>query len=307
MDYKDYYKILGVNKDASQDDIKKAFRKLAVKYHPDKNKNNKSAEEKFKEANEANEVLSDPEKRKKYDEMGRNWQHYQQGGSAQDGGFDWSKWQNASGGQRRSHASPDDGFEDPHDFSSFFESFFGGSGRGRPRAHAPQKGDDYRVEIEVSLAEAYAGTKRQLNVGDEKLQLTIKPGVREGQVLRLKGKGSEGDTDALRGDIYITLHVPSDARYQRKGDDLYVDVPVDLYTAILGGKLTVQTLKGEIKIDIQKETDNGKTLRLKGLGMPKFGSTGTGDLYVRIQVILPKKLSEKEIALFRELAASAKP
>jgi curved DNA-binding protein len=306
MDYKDYYKILGIPKSASADEVKKAFRKLAVKYHPDKNKN-KAAEEKFKEANEANEVLSDPEKRKKYDELGENWQNYQQRGNQNPGGFDWSKYQNAQGG-RRTYNSGNDTFGDEGDFSSFFESIFGGSGRSGGRTRAAQKGEDYQTESEITLEEAYTGTHRQLDVHDEKLQMTYKPGVKEGQVLRLKAKGGHGHNGGPRGDIYITIHVSRHAQYERKGDDLYCDAPVDLYTAILGGKPTIHTLKGAIKIDIPKETDNGKVLRLKNLGMPKFGKTDEfGDLYVKVVVVLPKNLSEKEIALFKELAQLKNP
>jgi len=303
MDYKDYYKVLGISKNASPDEVKKAFRKLAVKYHPDKTKNNKSAEEKFKEINEANEVLSDPEKRKKYDELGENWQNYQQRGTPNQGGFDWSKWQNAQGGQRRTYTSGTDSVDEEGDFSSFFESIFGGSSRNRGRARTPEKGDDYRTDIEISLEEAYTGTQRHLEVNDEKLQMSFKPGVKDGQVLRLKGKGGPGHGGGARGDIYITIHVYPHPRYERKEDDLHCEAPIELYTVMLGGKPTINTLKGVIKIDIPKETDNGKILRLKGLGMPKFGKLNEfGDLYVKIKVVLPKNLSEKEFELFRELS-----
>ncbi|MBL7931648.1 MAG: J domain-containing protein, partial [Bacteroidia bacterium] len=187
MDFKDYYKILGIPKNATADDIKKAYRKLAIKYHPDKNQNDKAAEEKFKEVNEANEVLGDPEKRKKYDELGENWKHYQQGGQNAGQDFDWTQWTGQQGGQYRQNTEQ----FDEGDFSDFFESVFGGRFQGS-NTQRKRKGSDYRAEAIVSLEEAYTGTSRQLDLGDQKLQFRLKPGVREGQLLRLKGKGEPG-------------------------------------------------------------------------------------------------------------------
>lgn len=301
MNYKDYYKILGVEKTASADEIKKAYRKLAVKYHPDKNQGNKAAEEKFKEINEANEVLGDPEKRKKYDELGADWQQYQQRG-ANTGDFDWSQWQNAGGGKRYTYSGGGDDFEGGGQFSDFFENIFGGGGGFGGRSRGPSKGADYKAEVEISLEEAYNGTTRQFEIESEKLQIKIKPGVKDGQVLRLKEKGAYGTKGAKRGDVYITVFVMTHTHYTRKGDDIYCDIPVELYTCVLGGKTLVRTLKGTIKIDIAKETENGKTFRLKALGMPLFGKEGQfGDLYATIKVMLPKNLTEKEITLFKEL------
>lgn len=295
MNYKDYYKVLGLNKSASQDDIKKAFRKLAVKYHPDKNPGNKAAEEKFKEINEANEVLGDPEKRKKYDELGENWQHYQQQGNARQQS-DWGQWQNA-GPQYSSGRTTFEG----GDFSDFFESFFGSRFGGSGSA-GPQKGSDYSAEVQLSLEEAYNGTTRLLEVNGEKLQMKFKPGVREGQTLRIRGKGGQGSNKGARGDIYIAVHVSEHPHFERKENDLYCEAPVDLYTAILGGKAMIRTLKGNIKIDIPAETENGKVLRLKGMGMPVFGKEKeSGDLYAKVKVILPKHLSKEEIELFQQL------
>lgn len=303
MDYKDYYKVLGVDKSASADAIKKAYRKLAVKYHPDKNPGNKAAEEKFKEITEAYEVLGDPEKRKKYDELGENWKYYQQqGGTAE--GFDWSQYTGRRpGGQGRAYTSGDFG-----GFSDFFESIFGGGGferagfggGGRTRA---RKGEDYKADMEISLEESYNGTTRQVDAGGTRLELKIKPGTYDQQVLRLKGKGGPGINGGPNGDIYITVHVQSHPHYEVKGDDLYCDIPVDLYTAVLGGKALVRTLKGTIRIDIAKGTQNGKVLRLKGMGMPKFGKPGEfGDLYGKVNVRLPEHLSPRETELFNELA-----
>jgi curved DNA-binding protein len=298
MNYKDYYKILGVGKTASADEIKKAFRKLAVKYHPDKNPGDKQAEEKFKEVNEANEVLGDPEKRKKYDELGENWQQYQQKGNRQED-FDWSQWQNSGRGQQQYSYS--EGFGDEGGFSDFFESVFGGRFGGGQSARA-QKGSDYRAEAEISLEEAYNGTTRLMEVNGEKLQMKFKPGTKDGQTLRIKGKGGHGYNTGERGDIYVTIHIPPHPHFDRKENDLYCEAPIELYTAILGGKATIRTMKGMIKTDIPAETENGKVLRLKGMGMPVYGQENKfGDLYAKVKVILPKGLSQEEIELFQQL------
>ena len=289
MEFKDYYKILGVSKTATTEEIKKAYRKLAVKYHPDKNQGNKAAEEKFKEANEANDVLSDPEKRKKYDELGENWKYYQGAGNPPPNyGF--------SGGNRQHYSSQN---TDNESFSDFFESIFGnrfGGNRGR------SKGDDYQTNVTISLEEAYMGTARLLEVNGEKLQMKFKPGTADEQNLRIKGKGGSGGKNGERGDIYVTVHVSSHPYFERKGDDLFCDLVVDLYTAVLGGKTTVNTLKGPIQINIPKETENGKVLRLKGLGMPKYANPNDfGDMYAKVKLTLPKNLTKEEIELFQQL------
>jgi curved DNA-binding protein len=300
MDFKDYYKILGVDRKASADEIKKAYRKLAVKYHPDKNPNNKQAEEKFKEMNEANEVLGNEEKRKKYDELGENWNQYQKQGG-KEGNFDWSKWQNAGGGgQYQTYSSGEDMFGNEGEFSDFFSNIFGGT-QGR-RTKQPRKGSDYESELSISLEEAYTGTTRQLETDGEKLQIKIKPGVKEGQTLRLKGKGGHGMNNGPRGDVFIRVHVEEHPHFERKNDDLYCDMPVELYTAVLGGKALIRTLKGNIRMDIVKGTDSGKVLRLKGMGMPKFGKENEfGDLYAKVEIIIPKNLTKEETELFEKL------
>jgi len=299
MDFKDYYKILGVDKNSSADEIKKAYRKLALKYHPDKNENNKTAEEKFKEINEANEVLSDPEKKKKYDELGANWNQYSQQGNRDDS-FDWSKWTSQRQGRSNAYSGESD-FGDQGEFSNFFESIFG-SGFGR-RGNAKTKGQDYQAEIEVSLEDAYSGTARRIEVNGKTLQMKFKPGIKNGQVLRIKEKGGPGMNGGLHGDIYLTLIIPPHPHFERRGDDLYCETPVDLYTAILGGKQLIATLKGGMRIDIPAYTENDKSLRLKGLGMPKFGKPNEyGDLYAKVNIVLPKNLTEKEISLFKELS-----
>ena len=302
MNYKDYYKVLGVEKTASQDAIKKAFKKLAMKYHPDKHPGDKKAEEKFKEVNEANEVLGDPEKRKKYDELGENWQSFQEGNyGGQE--FDWSQFQ--TGGGRRGGFRSTGGNAD---FSDFFESFFGGggfegvSGNGGARFNRARKGQDLQTEVEITLEDAYTGAARLMELNGEKIEIKFK-GVSDGQTLRIKGKGGQGSGGGATGDIYLKVHIPVHPRFERKGDDLYCEEPVDLYTAILGGKITVKTMGASINVDIAKETDNGKVLRLKGLGMPKFGKEKeAGDLFVKIKVVIPKKLTAKELELFKTLS-----
>ncbi|MCU0353607.1 MAG: J domain-containing protein [Cytophagales bacterium] len=305
MDYKDYYKTLGVSKTATADEIKKAYRKLAVKYHPDKNKDDKQAEEKFKEVSEAYEVLGDPEKRKKYDAFGENWQHAQASGTAGQGtggfggfgGFDFGGM--GSGGGFRNYSG------DEPTFSEFFEMLFGRRpGEPKTAPNARRKGHDYRSELTVTLQEAYAGTERLIDVNNQKLRLKLKPGVADGQVIKLKEKGAPGTNGAANGDLYITIRVADDSYFDRQGDDLYTDIAVDLYTAVLGGKATVATLKGNIKTDIPAGTEHGKVLRLKGMGMPVHGQPDVfGDLYVKVQVRMPQNLTEVEKNLFRQLAA----
>lgn len=309
MDFKDYYKILGIEKTASADEIKKAYRKLAVKYHPDKNPNNKLAEEKFKEVNEAYEVLGHEDKRKKYDELGTNWKDYQHTGghqNAQGQGYGSSEWQGRGTNRSRQYTSGDQ-FEGG-DFSDFFENIFGsrfGEQQGQSRKY---KGEDYNSEMNISLEEAYFGTTRQVQLEDHKIQLKTKPGVKEGQILRLKEKGAKGINGGEDGDLYITVHIAEHPVYKRKEDDLYYDVNVDLYTAILGGQALVKTMRNPIKITLAKETDNGKVLRLKGMGMPKYGKENEyGDLYAKVNVKLPKNLSEKEIELFQQLSNIKNP
>jgi len=299
MDFKDYYKILGVDKKATADEIKKAYRKLALKYHPDKNPNNKTAEEKFKEINEANEVLSDPEKKKKYDSVGENFNQYRQQGRPEDS-FDWSRWTSANQGNSGGF-SGQEAFGGETEFSSFFESLFGG-GFNTHRSNVKPKGQDYRAEMEVSLEDAYRGTLGRMEVNGKTLEMKIKPGVRNGQVLRIKERGGPGRNGGLKGDIYLTVIIPPHPHFERKEDDLYCNIPVELYTAILGGKQLVITLKGNIRIDIPAGTENGKVLRLKGLGMPLFGKANEfGDLYGKVSIMLPKNLTEKEVNLFKEL------
>jgi len=298
MDYKDYYQVLGVNKKATQDEIKKAYRKLAVKYHPDKNPGVKSAEEKFKEISEAYEVLGDPEKRKQYDNLGANWKQYQQGG------FD----QGPSAGRGRSrtypYGAPEEDLFGGSGFSDFFESFFG---RGRGHAGPFGQGDydfpggDLTGEIPVTLEEAYHGTERIVDLGGEKIKVKIKPGAYEGLTLRAKGKGQKGHSGKA-GDLHLTISVQPHPVYQRTGDDLHMEQSVDLFTAMLGGKQEISTLSGKINITLKEGTQNGKVVRLKGKGMPVYGKPGQhGDLYIKLLVKLPEHLTPLQRQMIQKL------
>ena len=297
MEYKDYYKILGVDKKASTEDIKKAYRKLAVKYHPDKNPGNKPAEEKFKEINEANAVLADPEKRKQYDELGDSWKYARpQSGSGGAGGN--GRPNTGSGGRNPGGGNFEDLFGGGG-FSEFFESIFG-RGRG---ASAEVGGTHYRAEMDISLRDAYLGAEKVIDLDGQKLRIKFKPGIADRQVIKLKGKGGPGVGDAPNGDLLITVHVTEEPGFEREGDDLRTEAFVDVYTAVLGGKIPIQTLKGPINVTIAKGTDSGKVLRMKGLGMPVYNQPDQfGNLYVKVNIRVPKNLSEPETELFKQLA-----
>lgn len=299
MEYKDYYQTLGVDKKASQEEIKKAYRKLAIKYHPDKNQGNKTAEEKFKALSEAYEVLGDPEKRKQYDKLGANWKQYQQAGFDQGPG---------GGGGRRStysYGPEDSDFFGGSGFSDFFESFFGRGSRG---ASSPFGNTDFEFppgdltgEIAISLEEAYHGTERIVDLGGEKIKIKIKPGAYDGLTLRAKGKGQKSQSGKA-GDLHLNIKVLPHPRYERKGDDLHMEAPVDMFNALLGGKQEVDTLSGKINITLKEATQNGKVVRLKEKGMPVYGKTGHhGDLYIKLLVKLPEHISAHQKQLIQKL------
>lgn len=298
MEYKDYYKTLGVAKTATQEEIKKAYRKLAVKYHPDKNPDNKDAEAKFKEANEAYDVLGDAEKRKKYDELGMNWKQYEnmgrQGGNPFGGG----------GGQYQYSGD----FGDGGDFSDFFAQFFGGGapfgggGNKRGRGAGGYRGNDLQTEFEISLEEAYHGTTRIIQLENEKLRVSTKPGAYDGQQLRIKGKGGKGSSAANSGDLFVNIRVRPHHRFNRDGDDLRSMHDVDLYTAVLGGETIAETLTGQVKVQIAPGTQNNKTIRIKGKGMPVYGKENVyGDLYIQLKVMIPQSLTPEQKKLFEQL------
>ena len=318
MEYRDYYKILGVDKNAGKDEIKKAYRKLARKFHPDTNPNDKEAAKKFSEINEAHEVLSDDEKRKKYDQLGADWQRYQQSGGSE--GFDWSKYSTAGPG-----ASPGGGwtyytgdFEDifgegAGGFSDFFKNIFGGFGGGFAEdlggfgGGASIKGQDLSAEIAISMEEAFRGCTRIIELAGKKMRINLDPGIRDGQTIRLKGKGGAGTKGAPAGDLYITIRVSEHPDYRREGDDLFKDVPIDVYTAILGGEQEIETISGKYKLKIPPGTNSGAAFRLKGRGFSKYGEPGIkGDLYVKAIIHVPKNLSSEEKDLVKKLASLRK-
>lgn len=314
MEYKDYYKILGVDKNATEKEIKSAFRKLARQYHPDVNPNDPQAEARFKEINEAHEVLSDTEKRAKYDQLGADWQRWQRTGG-HPGDFDWSRWTTAPGGERVHvrYGTPEDLedlFGDSGPFSDFFTSIFGGLG-GTRRAGGrggfegfdrPRRGQDLEHEVEINLAEAYHGTTRLLTKDGRRIEVKIPAGAKTGTRVRMRGEGGSGVAGGQAGDLYLKVKVARDPHFERKGDSLYVTVPVDLYTAVLGGEVRVPTLSGDANLKIPAGSQNGQTFRLRGKGMPKLRQpTEHGDLYARLDVRLPTKLTPEQRELFEQL------
>ena len=320
MEYKDYYKILGVERNADEKEIKKAYRRLARQYHPDMNPGDQAAEARFKEINEAHEVLSDPEKRRKYDELGQNYQRWQQGGGPA-GGFDWSEYfasrgqgaaSSGPGGVRVEYGNINDLFGGGQDFSDFFQAIFGGAPRGAtttgrrtagrrpsPTSAPPQ---DYEHEIEVTLEEAFRGGQRMLDVDGRRLEVKIPAGVKTGSRIRMAGEGPAATPGAARGDIYLVVKVLPDPNFERRGDDLYTEISVDLFTALLGGEARIPTIGGTVALKINKGTQSGRTIRLTGQGMPKLKSSERGDLYARVRVMIPEKLSEREEELVRQWA-----
>jgi curved DNA-binding protein len=298
MDFIDYYKVLGLDKSASQDDIKKAYRKLARKNHPDLNPNDKEANRKFQQINEANEVLGDPENRKKYDQYGKDWEHADQ--------FEQARQQQRSrpGGGGGGGAQWDGGdFFGAGDgrFSDFFESLFGGGGG--TRASAGRRGGDYQAELHVSLQEAFITHKRIITVNGKDIRITIPAGVENGQVIKLKGYGAPGVNGGAAGDLYATFVIADNVNFQRVGNDLYAKVHLDLYTAVLGGEVTVDTMGGgKVKLKVKPETQPGNRTRLKGKGFPVYKKEGqAGDLFITFEVDIPIGLSEPQKALFRQL------
>jgi len=307
MEYQDYYRTLGVEKNATGAQIKKAYRKLARELHPDMNPGDKKAEERFKQINEAYEVLSDPERRKKYDQLGASYQQYQRmGGDPR--GFDWSQWMGGFGGQPGGNVRVE--YSDLGDLSDFFTSIFGGAGAGQDvfqrasRSASSQgvRGRDSEQEIEITLEEAFAGTARVLSKAGQHIEVKLPAGASNGTRVRLKGQGTSG-IGGPAGDLYLVVKVLPHETFERDGDHLRCKLPVDLYTAVLGGDAIVHALGGDIKLKIPPETQSGRTIRLAGQGMPHLRDTETrGDLLVQVQVMIPQKLTERERELFRELA-----
>lgn len=291
MDFIDYYETLGLAKTATEEEIKKAYRKLARKYHPDVNPNDKAAIKKFQQLNEANEVLSDPDKRKKYDQYGKDWQH-----SAQfENPRQYGQRTGNAGGQEFS------GDFEGGDFSDFFSSMFGGGGR---RSQAKFRGQDYNSELKLSLKDAYTTHQQTLNINGKSVRLTIPAGVENGQVIKLKGYGAPGVNGGPAGDLFITFSIAGDNRYKRTGNDLYVNEDISFYTAVLGGEITLETMSGKIKLKVNPEMQNGTKTRLKGKGYPVYKKEGEfGDLYISYNIKMPTALTEKQKTLFMELAS----
>lgn len=297
MEYKDYYRILGVKRDADEKEIKRAYRKLAVELHPDKNPDDKAAEERFKEVNEAYEVLGDRQKRAKYDQLGASYQAWERSGG-RPGGFDWSQWTSGvPGGARVEMGDLGDLFGGG--FSDFFNTIFGMAGAA-PRAG--RLGRDVEHNVRITLEEAYRGTSRTLQLDGSRLEVEIPPGARTGTKVRLSGKGEQGNRGT--GDLFLRIEVLPDPHIARHGDDLHMELPIDLYTAVLGGEIPVDTLQGPVRLTVPPGSQPGQTVRLKGRGMPRLRKpTAHGDLYVRLRVSLPRDLSDEERQLFSQLAA----
>ncbi|MBN1680882.1 MAG: J domain-containing protein [Anaerolineae bacterium] len=312
MDYPDYYRVLGVDRNTSEKDIRKAYRRLARQYHPDVNPGDKGAEEHFKEINEAYEVLSDAEKRQKYDQLGSSYQQWQRMGG-QPSGFDWSDWMSSQGhpgGFRVEYANPDLGSDDL--FSDFFRSVFGGMGRGMGRGASAHErstrqsigGQDLEVVVQITLDDAYHGTTRKVQIGQRRLDVKIPPGAKEGTRIRLRGQGERGYAGGQPGNLYVIIEVLDHPVFRREGDELHCDLKVPLYTAVLGGSVAVDTLNGQVTLHIQPGTQSGQSIRLRGKGMPHLQQTNTyGDLYAHILVQVPTNLSQHERDLFEELRA----
>ncbi len=297
MAFLDYYELLGVSKNATDEEIKKAYRKLARKYHPDLNPNDKEANRKFQQINEANEVLSDPEKRKKYDQYGAQWKEAEQFEKARQSGA------RPQGGAWQEEAFGEYGNEEG--FSDFFESLFGRSGA-RSGSKVKFKGPDYHADLHLGLKDAYQTHKQTLTVNDRQVRITIPAGVENGQVIRLKGYGGPGRSGGPNGDLYITFVLAEDPVYKRSGHDIHMKVDLDLYTAILGGDIVVETLGGSLKLKVHPETQNNTRTRVKGKGFPVYKQEGQfGDLYITYQVKLPVNLTEKQKELFRQLSKTS--
>ncbi len=289
MEFIDYYKILGVEKNATDEDIKKAYRKLARKLHPDLNPNDKEAHQKFQQINEANEVLSDPEKRHKYGKYGKDWQYADQ-------------FAQQAHSQAESNSKYKRQFSEEHDtqFSDFFESIFGSANY---QTQTKFRGQDYTTELKISLTEALDTHQHTLAVNGKNIRITIPAGIENGQVIKLKGYGAPGINGGPSGDLYVNFSIMNLPNFKRLGNDLYTTATIDLYTAVLGGDITVDTLKGKVKLKVSPETQNGTRVRLKGKGFPVYKKEGeVGDLYITYEVKLPTGLTKEENKLFEELS-----
>ena len=295
MNFVDYYKILGIDKTATPKDIKNAYRKLARKFHPDLNPNDKDANKNFQQINEANEVLSDPEKRKKYDQYGQDWKHSEEFEKAKQ----YQRQSSGSSGASYSNAQSEG------DFSDFFESLFGGhSGAGRSR-QVKFRGEDYNAELHLDLTDAYKTHKQTLTVNGKKIRITIPAGIENGQTIKIPGHGGRGINGGPNGDLYITFSIANHPNIKRLGNNLYSTIDLDLYIAVLGGDITIDTLKGKVKLKVKPETQNGSKVKLKGQGFPVYKNEGQfGDLIITWAIKIPTNLTDKQRVLFTELSKS---
>jgi curved DNA-binding protein len=293
MPFLDYYKILGLNKTATDKDIKNAYRKLARKFHPDLNPNDANAKGNFQKINEANEVLSDPAKRKKYDQHGEDWKHA-------------DEYEKASQHQQKSSNSNSSRFstgQGEQDFSSFFQSMFGGEATGSRGSRAKYRGDDYNAELKLNLIDAYKTHQQTLTVNGKAIRITIPAGIENGQVIKISGHGGQGVSGGPNGDLYITFSITNHSRFKRLANNIYATEHINLYTAILGGEIEVETLNGRVKLYVKPETQSGSKVKLKGKGFPIYKSDGQfGDLYITYVVKIPTNLTEKQKGLFAELS-----
>ncbi|WP_166925798.1 DnaJ C-terminal domain-containing protein [Flavobacterium poyangense] len=298
MDYIDYYKTLEITKSATEAEIKKAYRKAARKYHPDLNPNDKEAEKKFKEINEANEVLSNPENRKKYDKYGKDWKHADEFEKA---GYNPNQQQRTRPQSNPDYSDFSGGDFSGSDFSDFFNSMYGSAGNNR--SQSKYRGQDYNAELQLDLNAAYSTHKQNLTVNGKNIRITIPAGVENGQIIKLPGHGGPGANGGPNGDLYITFSIENNSDFKREGNNLYADVALDLYTAILGGEIFINTFDGKVKIKVPEEMQPGTKVKLKGKGFPIYKKEGQfGDLYITYNLKLPTKLSKKEKELFEELS-----
>lgn len=299
MEFIDYYKVLGVDKTAKDDDIKKAYRKLARKHHPDVNPNDRSAKEKFQQINEANEVLSDPEKRAKYDKYGKDWMHAEQFENARQRSHAQQQQQQQQGWQGRSSS----GDFSEQEFSDFFESMFGGGGGSRRSSQARFKGQDFNAELHLDLKDVYETHKQTLTVNGKNIRITIPAGVENGQTIRIAGHGGSGVNGGPSGDLYITFQIQNHPLFGRVKNDLYRDVSLNLYSAVLGGDIEIETFDGKVKAKVNPGTQNDTKVKLKGKGFPVYKQEGQfGDLYITYKIQVPTNLSDKEKELFQQLS-----
>jgi curved DNA-binding protein len=295
MVFVDYYNALGIDKSATPKEIKSAYRKLARRYHPDLNPNDKDAKKNFQQINEANEVLSDPGKRKKYDQYGKDWQH----------AGEFEQAQQNHGQSAGSHDPRFSGGSSGEDFSDFFESLFGRSANTGRSRQVKYRGQDYSSEIHLNLVDAYKTHKQTITVNGKNIRITIPAGIENGQTIKIPGHGGPGINAGPNGDLYISFSISNHSKIKRLGDNLYSEAELDLFKAVLGGEITIETLDGKVKLKVKPETQNGSKIKLKGKGFPIYKNEGHfGDLIVTFAIKIPTELTEKQRVLFTELSKS---